>query len=224
MNRFAHVVSVSTIAVLAGWASSGDASEVRKNMFGVYIGPTTHHVTSGDAVEQLESSTQLDGGFFYCRSLKQNLALRVDARWAQREYTAQETTILFPSVNYPVPLSEDFIEFPLMLLATRDVAVGDAVVRISMGGGGYFATLLSQEFAVDIPPLYPDAPEQLDAGGYSRYGWILDGGAALLVDAGTAFFLNLRVQDDAGMTDDPENAIKREDMAFGFYAGFGWLF
>lgn len=224
MNRFAHVVSLSTIAVLAGWTSSGDASEVRKNMFGAYLGPTTHHLTSGDAVERLESSTQLDGGFFYCRSLKANLALRVDVRWAQREYSARATTILFPSLYYPVPLSEDFLEFPLMLLATRDVAVGEAVVRISMGGGGYVATLLSQEFAEDPPPMYPDEPKPLDAGGYSRYGWIADGGAALLIDAGTAFFLNFRVQDDVGLTEEPENDVARKDMAFGFYAGFGRLF
>ena len=218
------ICAVSAFVLAAVWAGTCLAADVRQNMFGFYVAPTTHHVSSGDEVEKLESSTQLDGGVFYCRSLKKNLALRVDARFAQREYTAQETTALFPSISYPIPLSEEFIEFPVMLLVTRDVAAGDAVIRISFGGGGYYATLLSQDFAVDPPAMYPDEPEVLDAGGYSRYGWVLDGGAALVVDAKTAFFLNLRMQDDAAISDDPDNAIKRKDTAFGFYAGFGWLF
>jgi len=218
------ICAVSAFVLVAVQACACLAVEVRQNMIGIYAAPTTHHVSSGDDVEKLQSSTQLDGGVFYYRSLKENLALRVDARFARREYTAHATTDLLPAGYYPLPLSEDFIEFPLMLLATRDVAVGDAVIRISVGGGGYFATLLSQEFAVDPPSTFPDAPEPLDAGGYSRYGWLLDGGAALLVEAKTAFFLNLRIQDDAAIDDDPENAIKRKDTAFGFYAGFGWLF
>ncbi len=224
MKPSSQSVRVWSILALVCSAGNSGASEIRKNVWGFYVAPTTHQVSSGNAVEEMESNTQLDIGTFYSRVLRPNLSLRVDVRWASREYMAQATTSVLPSDYYLVPTSEDFIEFPVLLLATRDVSVGEATLRISMGGGAYVATLVSQEFAVEPPPLFPDAVEPLDAGGYTRYGWVGDGGVALMVDGGSAFFLNLRIQDDVSLSGEPENSVAYQDMAFGFYAGFGWLF
>lgn len=172
----------------------------------------------------MESSTDLDFGIFYSRHFAQKYSFRIEAKWVSRDFEAHVTTIVLPSGGfYTVPTAENFVEIPAIFLAMRSVSLGDATLRISVGGGAYYAVLASQEFARQPPP-FPDAPEPLDAGGYSRYGVLGDGGVALLFDRRSAVFLNLRIQDDLGVTGEPENAVAPEDMAFGFYGGFEWLF
>ena len=209
--------------LLTAGVTDSRAEERALNAFGIYAAPTTHHVESDTAWETMESSTMLDFAAYYSRDVGRGLVVRGEARYSSREFTALFQSDLFPSAFILQPTQEAFLEFPIIFHATELVPLGEASLRISVGGGVYYAVLVSQEFPVGSSSL-PDAPEVLDAGGYSRYGWIGDGGVALLYEAGNAVFMNFRIQDDLGITGESEGSIAREDEAFGFYAGFEWLF
>ncbi len=197
-------------------------AETRNSSFGFYAAPTSHHVTSGTELETIQSSTSLDFALFYTRFFSR-AAIRVEARYSSREYVANFETSLFPGAYLIQPMQEEFLELPLILHVTNVVSLGEPSLRISIGGGVYYAILLSQDFSGGSSSI-PDAPEALDAGGYSRYGWIGDGGASLIFRPDRAMFMNFRLQDDLGLSGEPEQSIAREDAAFGFYAGFEWLF
>ncbi|HXV13146.1 MAG TPA: hypothetical protein VEC56_02975 [Candidatus Krumholzibacteria bacterium] len=213
---------VVTGIVLTLFAASAAAQEARRSSWGFYAAPTSHHVSSGTDLETMESSTSLDWGLFYARTFTRAM-VRIEARYASREFYGSYTSALFPT-GFPVqPMREDFLELPIVLHGTNTVSLNDATIRISIGGGLYYALLISQEF-LGGPSSLPDAPEELGAGDYSRYGWLGDGGVALIMKERNAVFLHFRMQSDLGVTGEPEQSIAREDAAFGFYAGFEWLF
>jgi len=215
------------VAMLVGVGSStaSSAQEALRNAAGFYAAPTTHHVASGTDREQMESSTMLDFGAYYSRTLRHDLLLRAEMRLATREFTAAVATMTVPGAFALYPTREQFLEIPVMLHAVTATPIGEAKVRISVGGGAYYAILLSQEFPGSSTPAFFDLPEEpLDAGGYYRYGWVGDGGVALTFRERRAVFLNFRFQDDLGISGEPDVSVAREDMAFGFYAGFEWLF
>jgi hypothetical protein len=217
------VIGALLVTLLPGAAH---AIEPRSNAIGAYMAPTTHHVASGTDTEQMESSTMLDLGLYYRRVLTRTWDIQADVRFASREFMAEYMTILFPGATLIRPTREEFLEIPVIMHACRTVSVGDAVVRIAVGGGAYYAVLITQEFpgwgsgSTSLPD--PIAP--LDGGGYSRYGLLGDGGVTLVFQSSNAVSLGFRFQDDLGISGEPERSIAREDMAFGFYAGFEWLF
>jgi hypothetical protein len=223
--RYCSSFIVAILLVL--FASPSRADDVVRNAWGFYAAPTTYTVTSAGAYNNVPTNTSLDFGIYYTRFISRRFSVRGEVRLDDRrcEITyPRDLPVSTVVLNGFDRINETMLEVPLLLMSETRCPVGERELRISVGGGLYYAVLLSQYHYYPVYSGRDIIETTASAGDSQRMGFILDGGVTMETDPRHGVFLHLRLQEDADVFGVNGDTFAERYAAFGFMAGFEWTF
>ena len=182
--------------------------------FGLAVMLTTHRLSEAQRKYDLyNTNTGLDFGAYVNQHLGKRFMVQAEVMFTERMSEVEVE-------GFGIRINEEFLEIPVILYNIRGANLGDSAVRISIGVGLNYKILLQQELGFEYDYCPPDINETSDFAGYQKLGWIVDGGAALLIKKKFGLFLSYRIGDDFRTFGGTETvAFKNEYFVYGIRVG-----
>ena len=212
------MISLSALLVLmAPGAVSGQSKNA--NAWGIYVAPATHRFRKANTEYELfQTNTRQDFGIFVSHLILHKVNAQLEVR-----YSTRNLDVGFDDVA--ARLSEEFVEVPLILQATRIRTVDTVRIRMYMGVGVSYSWLVKQEIdtfgSSSLPPEIHTG-QQVDR--YSKMGLVGEGGVVLFYRRHSGIFMGYRISSDLATFGKSNSTVAPKYVTYGFQLGFEWRF